>query len=130
MKILKEINQIFMVLAARKMCSAAIETRIMGLKDVYAKKGDIKTIAVQGQFKNALEWINMDYDHLKFTISDENNQVFFSEKNKINFWDGTARTNLNTENLSPGVYKIDILFKGNNALRYSKASSNLIIGEP
>ncbi|HML05884.1 MAG TPA: hypothetical protein VK426_08940 [Methanobacterium sp.] len=124
--IAKSILSSLAIFTSLSVCNAALETRIINLKDRYVEKGNIVTLKARGQFKKASGWTDIDSEYLNFTIL-SNDRIMFSKRSKISFWDGNAMINVNTSNFAPGNYKINLKFEGNLDLLPSEANARLIV---
>lgn len=121
---------LFMTFTSAQICPAATETRITEIENIYVKHGDKTSISAGGQLNEGSGWADLDGKYLNFTISDINGNKIVSKTEKISFWDGRASVDIDTYNLIPGSYAIDVKYMGNKYLRPCKTQASLVVISP
>lgn len=121
---------LFMTFTSAQICPVATETRITEIENIYVKHGDKACISARGQLNEGSGWADLDGKYLNFTISDINGNKIVSETEKISFWDGKASVDIDTYNLIPGSYAIDVKYRGNKYLRPCKIHASLLVISP
>lgn len=127
LKIIHLASIFFMAFIPTQICPAATETRIIKIEDVYVKHGDKTSIAARGQLNEGFGWVDIDGAYLNFTVSDTNGTKIVSTTEKISFWDGKASVDIDTHNLIPGSYTVDVKYMGNKYLRPCKTRASLVV---
>lgn len=120
----------FMAFISTQICPAATETRIIKIEDVYVKYGDKTSIAARGQSNEGFGWTDIEGEYLNFTVLDTSGNKIFSKTEKISFWDGKASVDIDTHNLIPGRYTIDVKYRGKKYLRPCKTHASLVVISP
>lgn len=127
LKIIHLASIFFMAFISTQICPAATKTRITKIKDVYVRHGDKVSIAARGQLNEGSGWADIEGEYLNFTVSDMSGNKIFSKTEKISFWDGKASVNIDTHNLIPGRYIINIKYRGNKYLCPCKTHASLVV---
>jgi hypothetical protein len=130
LKIIQRASIFFMAFISTPICPAATETRITEIENIYVKHGDKTSISAGGQLNEGSRWVDIDGKYLTFTVSDINGTKIISKTEKINFWDGKASVDIDTYNLIPGRYIIDVKYMGNKYLCPCKAHASLVVISP
>lgn len=127
LKIIQLASIFFMAVISTQICPAATETRITKIENIYVKYGDKTSIAACGQLNEGFGWTDIEGEYLNFTVTDTSGNKIFNKTEKISFWDGNASVDIDTHNLIPGKYTIDIKYRGNKYLRPCKAQALLVV---